>query len=110
MFGTVLLVVATLMHLYVFGRAASVPLMKRRVPRWLLFAAGVLLWAGFLIARFPGHAGTGAMAAPLEFFGMNWMGILFLLFVSLLAADLALSGFADVGRNPNATTHRVPRQ
>jgi len=69
--------------------------MKRRVPRWLLFAAGVFLWAGFLVARFPGHAGTGAIAAPLEFFGMNWMGALFLTSICLLAMDI-VTGFGYI--------------
>lgn len=92
MFGTVLLVSVTLLHLYVFARAASVPVITRRVARKHLVAAGVLLWAGFLIARFPGHGGPGPVAAMLESFGMNWMGALFLTSVCLLATDL-VTGF-----------------
>lgn len=92
MFGTVLLIVATLMHVYVFGRAASVPFVSRHVPRKLLTGAGLLLWAGFFIARFPGHGGTGAAAATLELFGMTWLGVLFLTSVCLLAMDIA-TGF-----------------
>jgi hypothetical protein len=48
----------------------------------------VLLWAIFFIGRVFGHGGTGTLAATAEFFGMNWMGTLLLLFIPLLAADL----------------------
>src|SRR5512143_1412332 len=83
------------MHLYVFARAASVPVVTRHVPRKLLVAAGVLLWTGFLVARFPGHGGTGAAAATLESFGMTWMGALFLTSVCLLATDI-VTGFGHL--------------
>lgn len=88
MFGTVLIVLCTLMHVYVFWRVASVPAVKRRVPRLALVAAGGILWALFVLGREVGHGGTGKAAAVLEFLGMNWMAALFLLFVPLLAVDL----------------------
>jgi len=91
-FGVVLLFLITVMHVYVFWRGASVPLLQRHVPRRFLFAAGALLWLGFFCGRVIGHQGTGAFARALELFGMNWMAILFLLFVALLAMDL-LTGF-----------------
>jgi hypothetical protein len=60
----------------------------------LLIAAGALLWALFFIGRVYGHSGTGALAFVTEFFGMIWMGVLLLLFISLLAADIiTLFGF-----------------
>ncbi len=92
MFGRVLLLVMTLMHLYVFARAASVPAVKRRIPRRALFAAGAVLWAGLVIARFPAHGGSGTAAAALESFGMTWLGALLLTSLCLLAVD-ALTGF-----------------
>ncbi len=92
MFGRVLLLVMTLMHLYVFARAASVPVIKRRIPRRVLFAAGAMLWAGLVIARFPGHGGSGTVAAAAESFGMTWLGILLLTSICLLAVDV-LTGF-----------------
>lgn len=48
----------------------------------------MILWTGFFLARVIHHGSSGAAAATLESFGMNWMGILFLLFVSFLAVDL----------------------
>ncbi len=87
MFGTVLLVIATLLHLYVFGRAASVPGIARRMTRRALFAAGAILWAAFVLARFAGRGGDGNLPAALETLGMDWMAALFLLSLCLLAVD-----------------------
>jgi predicted MPP superfamily phosphohydrolase len=93
-FGTILISVCTLMHIYVFWRSASVPFVGRHVSRKILIVAGVILWAIFFFGRVIGHGGTGVLAGTLEFLGMNWMAVLFLAFVSLLAIDLAtLFGF-----------------
>lgn len=92
MFGVVLLLVVTLMHVYVFWRARSVPLLKRHVPRRFLISAGICLWAVFNLGRFFGHGGTGTLASVLELFGMNWMAVMFLATVCLLAIDL-VTGF-----------------
>jgi predicted MPP superfamily phosphohydrolase len=77
------------MHLYVFSRSASVPFVKRHVPRKIFIGAGVILWAIFFFGRVIGHGGTGLLAGILEFLGMTWMAFLFLIFISLLAMDLA---------------------
>ncbi len=82
------------MHIYVFWRAASVPFVNRHVPRKILIGAGVILWAIFFFGRVIGHGGTGVLAGTLEFLGMNWMAVLFLTFIPLLAIDLVtLFGF-----------------
>ena len=88
MFGKILISVFTLMHIYVFLRAASVPLVERGVSRKCLIGAGVALWAIFFFGRVVGHGGTGVMAGTLELLGMNWMAVLFLTFVPLLGIDL----------------------
>ena len=92
MFGSILILAATLMHVYVFWRAASVPIVKHRIPRKVLVGAGVLLWAIVFIARIHGRGGSAGVATTLEWIGMTWLGVLFLTFVSLLATDL-LTGF-----------------
>ena len=92
MFGTVLLSVVTLMHFYVFSRADSVPFLKRHVRRRLLIGTGLVLWAVFALGRLVGHDGTGNIAAAFELLGMNWMAVVFLFSVSLLAVDL-ITGF-----------------
>ena len=92
MFGFILIFAITSMHIYVFWRAASVPVLKRYVPRTVVIGAGLVLWATFFLGRVYGHHGTGPFAQPLELLGMNWMATLFLLFVCLLAMDL-VTGF-----------------
>ena len=92
MFGFILTSVVTLMHIYVFWRAGSVPALKRHVSRKHLIGTGLVLWAAFFCGRFLGHEGTGALAGALELFGMTWMGVLFLVFVSLLTIDF-ITGF-----------------
>lgn len=88
MFGIILISACTLMHIYVFWRAASVPFVDRHVPGKVLIPVGVVLWAIFYFGRVFGHGGRGALATTLEFLGMNWMGVLFLTSVCLLAIDL----------------------
>lgn len=87
MFGTILISIITLMHVYVFWRATSVPFLKRFFPKKYIAGSGILLWALFLGGRIYGHGGTGDLSRILEFVGMNWMAALFLIFVSLLAVD-----------------------
>ena len=92
MFGFILTSAVTLMHIYVFWRAGSVPALKRHVSRKHLIGTGLVLWTAFFCGRVLGHEGTGALAGALELFGMTWMGVLFLVFVSVLAIDF-ITGF-----------------
>ena len=91
-FGSVLIAVITLMHIYVFWRVASVPVVKRYLSTRFIIGAGLLLWSVFFLGRVYGHHYTGPLAKPLEFVGMNWMAVVFLLFVPLLAMDF-VTGF-----------------
>ncbi len=88
MFGIVLLAVCTIMQVYVFWRATTVPWLTRRVPKRFLVAAGLLLWLAQVLGRTLGHDTSGAWAASLEIVGMTWMGCLLLLCTCLLAVDL----------------------
>ncbi len=88
MFGTILITVGSLVHIYVFWRIASVPVVNRRVPRTIFVGAGLILWLLFFLGRIVGHGGTGFLAGTVEFLGMNWMGVLFLVFIPLLFMDL----------------------
>jgi len=92
MFGVILLSIVTLMHVYVFYRAYSVPFMKRYVPLKLLIVTGVTLWAVFVLGLFLGHDGPGALATIFELPGMDWMAMVFLLTVCLLFVDF-ITGF-----------------
>ncbi len=80
------------MHIYVFWRAASVPLVDRHVPQWLLMVLCVVLWVTFFLGRVLGHHNTGALAGTVELLGMNWMAVLFLTCVCLLPIDI-VTGF-----------------
>jgi predicted MPP superfamily phosphohydrolase len=102
MFGSILISIFTLMHIYVFWRAASVPLVNRHLSLAILVGTGGLLWAIFFVGRVYGHSSTGALATVTEFFGMLWMGTLFLLFIPLLIADtITLFGFLLPQRAPS---------
>lgn len=92
MFGVILMSVFTLLHLYVFWRACSVPRPEQRSHRKALVVVGVVLWIVFVLAHYLGHYSSGIIASTFELVGMIWLGVLFLNFVSLLAADL-LTGF-----------------
>lgn len=91
MFRTVLLATVTLMNVYVFWRASSVPLIKRILSLRASVMAGAALWLVFFIGRYYGHGGSEA-SALLQFAGMTWMGVLFLMTVSLLFVEAA-TGF-----------------
>jgi predicted MPP superfamily phosphohydrolase len=91
-FRYILISVFTLLHIYVFGRMASVPFLKRFIHRNLIIGFGAGLWTIFFFAIVFHHGGSGTLSTMLELFGMNWMAILFLLCVPLLAVDL-ITGF-----------------
>jgi predicted MPP superfamily phosphohydrolase len=94
MFGTVLISVCTVMHIYVFWRTGTVPFVNRWLSKKALIGAAVILWVLFFLGRVAGHGGTGMLAAVLEFIGMTWMAGLFLTFIPLLVTDLiTLFGF-----------------
>lgn len=92
MFRTILISVVTLVQMYVFWRIASIPFVGRCISIKLLIGVGVVFWASFFFALFFGHGRTRSLTATLELLGMNWLGILFLAFVSFLAVDI-ITGF-----------------
>jgi hypothetical protein len=81
----------TLMHVYVVSRLWNLP--HAPWPSWhtSLVLAGIAGWVGFPLALFLSRA-IGRVAAPLELAGSIWVGVLFLLLVCLLAADV-VTGF-----------------
>lgn len=100
-FGFVLLFAVALLHLYVFGRAATVPGISRALPKRAVYLAGATLWGLFALARTVGHGGAGRAAPVLEFLGMTWMGAAFLLAATLFVVDLATGfGFFFRRRTP----------
>ena len=76
------------MHMYVFWRAKSVPVISRHVPRWVLVVLACLLWASYILAHILDHFHVGLVARILETIGAEWFGIIFLLLVVLLLVDV----------------------
>ena len=88
MFGTILLTLVTLMHIYVFQRLASSFLPPSPAWRYALVGLGVTLWLFFVFGRIYGHGGTGTVSRISEIIGLNWMAVLFLLFLCLAVVDV----------------------
>ncbi len=88
MFLAVVLLVWTGMHIYVFWRASSVPVIARHLPRGVLWAVASVLGMSYIVARVVDHSAPGGIAPFLEVLGANWIGVLFLLLVALLFVDL----------------------
>ncbi len=97
MFGIMLTTAWTVLHLYVVGRACSVPWIVRWLPRAYLIGAGAVLWASFPLVRYAEHAGSGPASRTLELLGMTWLAVLFLTAMALLAADVG-TGFGFLFR------------
>ncbi len=94
-FLVVVLGIWGILHGYVFWRLASVPWVALHIPRRALVITAAALWASFPLMHMIGSRYSGAALYPFEFVAGNWIGILFLLFVCILAADVVtLGGFA----------------
>jgi uncharacterized protein len=87
MFLAIVLSVWTLMHLYVASRLWNLP--AAAGPWWHrgIVVAAVALWLSFPLGQFLARS-LGRLAAPVEFAGAAWVGVLFVLLVMLLAADV----------------------
>lgn len=92
MFIAIVLTVWAAMHGYVFWRLASVPWVADHVARSGVVWTAACLAASFPLARLLNARGLAAIGRPLEFVAANWVGVLFLLLVMLLAADVLTLG------------------
>lgn len=92
MFGSVLTIIGSLLHVYVFWRASSVPFLRHRVGPRLIAAIGLAMWVFFVVGRAIGHGEAGTAASILELLSMTWLVSLFLVAVCLLATDF-ITGF-----------------
>ncbi len=97
MFFTLVGSAVLVMSLYVGWRSGSVPWLGPRVPAWLRATGLLLLGSSFVVAREVEGAGWPIAARMLEFTGAHWIGVLLLLFVAVLAADV-VTGFGLVFR------------
>jgi predicted MPP superfamily phosphohydrolase len=88
LFGTTLIIIGTVMHLYVFWRIWSLPIIRERVPWFFLLGVCAAIWVVFYLGRTYGHGGDGALARALEFVGLNWLAAVFLAFICVLPVDI----------------------
>jgi predicted MPP superfamily phosphohydrolase len=88
MFFAVIFAIWTAMHVYVFWRVASIPTVASLFPRIVLAALALFLWGAFIASRLVERVGFSRLASGMEFVGVTWVGLIFLLFVCLLATDL----------------------
>ena len=86
-FVSVVLGIWSLMHIFVAWRLWEVPGIASLWGRRALVITLVVLWLSYPVGRVLARLWPGSGAAPLEFAGAFWLGILFLLFVSVLAVD-----------------------
>ncbi len=92
MFGTILLSVTTVMHIYVLWRVASLSIIQKYLSRKFIFFLGSGIFIIYLVGRLYGRDGSESYRYLLEFFSMTWLGILFLLTLPLLTVDI-VTGF-----------------
>jgi hypothetical protein len=78
----------TLLHVYVFWRAATVPVIARHVPRAVLVGTAGLLWMGVIAARMLDRFGAPLLATPLEMIAWSWIPLVFFMAAALLVVDL----------------------
>lgn len=85
----------TLVHLYVFQRAFSIPGLARVLPFSARIALFAFLWLSYPLGRLLARSLPGGLALGVELAGAVWMGVLFLAFASLLTADV-VTGFGKL--------------
>ena len=90
-FLLIVLSVWTVMHVYVVSRLWNLPAAPPFGWHLGLSLAGAALWFSFPLAQWLSRT-VGRAAGPLEVVASTWVGLLFLLLVCLLAADL-VTGF-----------------
>ncbi len=95
LFIGIVLSVWTLVHVYVFQRAFSIPGLARALPPAARLSLFALLWLSYPLGRLVARWIPGWLALGVELAGAVWMGVLFLAFASLLAADV-VTGFGKL--------------
>ncbi len=87
-FGTPLTCLITVLHLYVFIRLAFLPLCSSKRSRKAVRVSGVILWLVFFLGRLFRSQEGDSLVELFEVLAMQWIGIVFLLAVALLVADV----------------------
>ncbi|MCW8923110.1 MAG: metallophosphoesterase [Gammaproteobacteria bacterium] len=92
MFITILLLIVSLMHGYLFWRIASLPWFSVAGRRKRIWLVALSIWVLFLAGSVLGHESQAVFASVLERLAMDWLGILFIAASVMLTVDM-LTGF-----------------
>ncbi|NNG22510.1 metallophosphoesterase [Telluria aromaticivorans] len=91
MFSIVLNIIGTLLHLYVTARLYSIDAIRSRIPARAWIVGALLVWLVYFAGVRIGDEALDWRWWPGQF-ALTWLGILFVMALPLLAADL-LTGF-----------------
>jgi predicted MPP superfamily phosphohydrolase len=101
MFSTILLGAWTVMHVYVFWRASSVPAVARRVSGRALALTAVIVGSTLFVSRALDRDTAGPAAEALDALALHWLAALFLVSCCLFAVDVVTAfGLAFRGAVP----------
>ncbi len=92
MFFIIVLSIWAAVHLHVGWRVAGLPWIAAHIGGRTVGIAFLLLWASYPAARILAARGLHGIAGPIELLGSLWIGVLFLLFAALIAAEVATLG------------------
>ncbi len=107
-FLVVVLSIWSAMHAYVLARVWRLPWLDSPLAHRTLLAVFAVLWLAYPLARVLERRGYTALAHPVEWLGAAWMGLLFVLLVCLLIAELVTGfGWLAPGLAPAARTGAV---
>jgi predicted MPP superfamily phosphohydrolase len=90
-FLVIFMSVWTIMHLYVFWRASSVPFLSTHLSLGFMVAVAALLWLSFPVSMFLGRSRL-EVPRPVVFLGAAWLGVLFFAVAALLVVDIVTAG------------------
>ncbi|MCW8831041.1 MAG: hypothetical protein OQK32_05905, partial [Gammaproteobacteria bacterium] len=88
MFITILLLIVSLMHGYLFWRIASLPWFSVAGRRKRIWLVALSIWVLFLAGSVLGHESQAVFASVLERLAMDWLGILFIAASVMLTVDM----------------------
>jgi uncharacterized protein len=92
LFLTIVLTIWGALHAYVFWRLSSLPWIANNISPLALAIIAAALWSSYVVARVLDHKGCQRFVWPLEICAAIWVGIIFLLFWCLLAAEVITLG------------------
>ena len=91
-FITLVLTIWGIMHSYVFWRLGTIPWVAAHSSNRVVGLTALALWLSYPLARMLTAWKLEVVGVPLEFAAAVWMGVLFLMFATLLVVDVVTVG------------------